>query len=110
EDHERSDLRRRPDVRASAELAREAGNLDDAHMIAVLLAEQHHRAEPARLVDRRHEGAYRQILEHLLVHEMFDSFPLFVRELSGVREVETKLVRSHGRARLLDMLAEHVAE
>ena len=42
-------------MRAAAELAREAVDLDHAHDVAVLLAEEHHRAELARLVDRRLE-------------------------------------------------------
>ena len=50
-----ADLGRRADVGAAAELAREAVDLDDADDVAVLLAEEHHRAELARLVDRRHE-------------------------------------------------------
>ena len=79
-------------------------------MVAVLLAEEHHRAEPARFVDRRDEGAHRQVLEDLLVDEVLNSLPLFVRQLLRMREVEAKLVRAHGRARLLDVLAEHVAQ
>ena len=50
EDLERPDLGRARDVRAAAELAREVLDLDDAHDVAVLLAEEHHRAEPPRLV------------------------------------------------------------
>ena len=49
EDRERPDLRGRADVRAAAELARPAVDVDDAHDVAVLLAEQHHRAEVPRL-------------------------------------------------------------
>src|SRR5207247_10281123 len=52
EDHAGTDLRGRPDVSASAELAREAGDLDDPHLSAVLLAEQQHRPQPACLADR----------------------------------------------------------
>src|SRR5207249_9194725 len=37
ENHERADLRRRPHVRAAAELARVLTDLDDAHFLAVLL-------------------------------------------------------------------------
>src|SRR6185436_17671413 len=72
EDHERADLGRRADVRAAAELAREPVDLDDAHDLAVLLAEEHLRTEPARLVDRRLEGPYRAADEDLLVDELLD--------------------------------------
>ena len=51
EDRERPDLRGRADVRAAAQLARVVLDLDDAHVVAVLLAEERHRAELARLVD-----------------------------------------------------------
>src|SRR5205814_5243530 len=49
EDRERPDLRRCANVRAAAELARVAGDLDQPHLVPVLLAEEHHRAELARL-------------------------------------------------------------
>ena len=58
EDHERADLRGRADVRTAAELAGEAVDLDHAHDVAVLLAEQHLGAELARLVDRRLEDPH----------------------------------------------------
>ena len=54
-----ADLGRRAHVRAAAELARDAVDLDDADDVAVLLAEEHHRAELARLVDRRLERVQR---------------------------------------------------
>ena len=48
-------------VRAAAQLAGVVADLDDADLVAVLLAEQRHRAEPAGLVLGGDEGA------HLLV-------------------------------------------
>src|SRR5205085_6145929 len=50
QDRERPDLRRRAHVRAAAELARVARHLDDADVLGVLLADEHHRAEPPRLL------------------------------------------------------------
>ena len=67
-------------MRAAAELAREAVDLDDAHLVAVLLAEEHHRAELARLLDRRHERPHRDRLEHLLVDDPLDVLALLGRE------------------------------
>ena len=45
-------------VGAAAQLARVVADLDDAHEVAVLLAEQRHRAERLRLVDRRLEDLH----------------------------------------------------
>src|ERR1700693_1864879 len=64
-------LRRGPHVRAAAELDRPAADVDDAHDLAVLLSEEHHRSELARLVDRSLVDAHRQVLEHLLVRALF---------------------------------------
>ena len=110
QDQERADLRGRADVGAAAELGRVVADLDDAHLVAVLLAEQHHRAELASLFDRRHVRAHRDRLEHLLVDEALDALALLRRQLVLVREVEAQLVGPHGGARLLDMVAEHVAQ
>src|SRR5204862_4660923 len=55
ENHERADLGRPAHVRAATELARVARDLDHANLVAVLLPEEHHRAELARFLDRRHE-------------------------------------------------------
>src|SRR5262249_50849181 len=110
EDHERADLGRRAHVRAAAELARVALDLDDAHLLAVLLPEEHHRAEVARLLDRRDERPYRMVLEDDAVDVLLDPFALLGRQRLGVREVEAQLVGAHGRARLPDMFAEHLTE
>ena len=83
EDREGSDLGGRPDVRAAAELGRVAGYLDDADDVAVLLAEEHHRAEVARLVDRRLERDDAVVLEDLLVHPLLDVVALLRCERRG---------------------------
>ena len=72
ENRERADLGRRPHVRAAAQLARDAVDLDDPHDIAVLLAEEHHRSELAGLVDRRLEDVQRVVLEDRLIDPMLD--------------------------------------
>ena len=73
EQHERADLGGRADVRAAAQLGRVAVDLDDAHDLAVLLAEERHRAELPRLGDRRLERADRQRREDLLVDDPLDA-------------------------------------
>ena len=60
-----ADLGRRAHVRAAAQLAREGAvaDLDHPHDVAVLLAEQRHRAERSRLVERRRDRAHGVVLE-----------------------------------------------
>ena len=48
----------------------------DAHDVAVLLAEEHHRAELPRLVDRRQERAHRPVLEDRFVDDLLDAAAL----------------------------------
>ncbi len=96
-------------MRPAAQLDGVAGNLHDSHDVAVLLAEEHRRAELARLVDRRLEDVHRPVLEDELVHAALDGVALFRTERVVVREVEAQLVRTHRRPRLPDVLAEHLA-
>ena len=110
EDRERPDLRGRAHVRAAAELDRPAADVDDAHDVAVLLAEEHHRAELARLVDRRLVDAHGQVLEDALVHAPLDLRALLGGQRLRMREVEAQLVGPHGGAGLLDVVAEHLAQ
>ena len=85
-------------------------DVDDAHLVAVLLAEEHHRAELARLVDRDDVRPHRVVLEDRLVDPLLDRAPLVGRERLRVGEVEAQLVGAHRRAGLVDVVAEHVAE
>ena len=107
-DRERADLGGRAHVRAAAELAREAVDLDDAHLLPVLLAEEHHRAELARLLDRSDERAHGDRLEDLLVDDSLDSLPLRGRQRLRVGEIEAELVGTHGGSSLLDVVAEYL--
>src|SRR5688572_27584268 len=97
-------------MRAAAELARVLLDLDDPNLVAVLLAEEHHRAELARLLERRDVCADGQVLEDLLVHPLLDPLALLGRERLAVREVEAKLVGANSGAGLLRVLAEHLVE
>ena len=71
---EGADLGRRAHVGATAELAREGllpgPDLDDSDEVAVLLPEEHHRAEPPRLADRSLERVHGQVDEDPLVHDL----------------------------------------
>ena len=110
EDRERPDLRRRAHVRAAAELDRPAVDVDDAHDVAVLLGEEHLRAELARFVDRRLEDPHGQVREDALVHAPLDLRALVGAQRLRMREVEAELVGPHGGACLLDVVAEHLAQ
>src|SRR6185437_5906384 len=110
QDHEGADLRGRTDVCPAAELPREAIDLDDAHVIAVPLPEEHHRAQLARFFGRRREAPDRDVLEDLVVDEVLHPLALFVRQLLRMGEVKPKLVRAYRRARLTNVVAEHVSQ
>ena len=94
-------------MRAAAELDRPAVDVDDAYDVPVLLAEEHHRAEIARLRQRRLEDPHRQVREDALVDALLHLGALLRREWRWMREVEAELVRPHRRARLADVVAEH---
>ncbi len=110
QDRERADLGRRTHMRAAAQLARHALDLDHPDDVAVLLPEQHHGAELPRLVDRRLEDVQRVVLEDGAVDPLLDLLTLVGGQLRRVREVEPELVRPDRRAGLLDVVAEHVPE
>ena len=59
-------------VRAAAQLAGVVADLDDADLVAVLLAEQRHRAHRPRLVWRGVEGADLEVVDEHLVDLLLD--------------------------------------
>ncbi len=95
---------------AAAELGRRAVDVDDPHDLAVLLAEERHRPEPARLVEGRLERVHGHVREDGAVDALLDLDALLVGQLRRVREVEAELVRANSGARLLDVVAEHLAK
>ncbi len=99
-------------VRAAAELGGEVADLDDAHAIAILLAEQRHGLV---LVDGDVDGHVFDdldaiVAQHFFVGEVFDVLQLFVVDAGEVREVEAQVAGIDQRARLLHMRAQHVAQ
>ena len=93
---------------AAAELGREAADLHDADVVAVLLAEEGHRAV---LVDGLVDGYIdisedRRVSEDLLVDDGFDLLQFFGRNAGEVREVEAEAGWVVERAGLLDVCAE----
>ena len=117
-DDEHRDVAGARDVRAAAEFdrVRRVGfrhgiaEAQHAHFIAVLLAEQRHRARLDRLVRRHHADFRRSVLADDGVHFGLDRFDVLARHRRGVREVETEIVGLDQRALLRDVLAQTVAQ
>ena len=95
-----------PQVRPAAELQREVAHLHDAHDVAVLFAEQHHRAHLLGFFDVLLERVNVEVVQNLLVDQAFDLAGLAAGQRLVVREVEAQAVRGDQRAALLDMRAE----
>src|SRR5262249_43161742 len=79
DDDEEPDVAGRAHVRPTAELHAEARDAHDADLIAVLLAEQRHRAGGDRFLRRSHLGRDRRVARDLLVHDPFDAVELGAR-------------------------------
>ena len=81
-------------VRAAAELARDALDLDHAHLVAVLLPEQGHRAHLLGPRAGRVDRAHRWLSSDPLVDAVLDRPQLSGESGLPVREVEAQLVRA----------------
>ena len=99
------------DVGAAAELARDVLDLDHPHPVAVLLAEQRHRAELLGLVARHLHRADRagSALIHSLTRSSTSRASLGA-ERGAVGEVEAELVGAHRRAGLAHVGPEQLAQ
>ena len=96
-------------MRTAAQLAA-AADVEHAHFVAILLAEQHHRAGFLRLVYGHHASLRGSVREDLGVHDRLDLRDLLGRHRRVVREVEARALRVHERALLLHMVAKHLAQ
>ena len=104
DDREDPQLGRVRHVGPSAELARDVVHLDHPHPLAVLLAEQRHRAE--RLGLGAAPSASRAPARLALIQSLTRSSISRISsrgQRRAVREVEAELVRAHRRARLADV-------
>ena len=110
EDREDPDLGGAGDVGAAAELARDALDLDDADPVAVLLAEQRHRAEALGLAAIHLDRANRGAVLDPAVDPLADRREVLGAEPAAVGEVEAQLVGPDRRAGLADVAAEPLAE
>src|SRR5690606_4660226 len=109
-EHERADVAGRPYVRAAAELQAVAVDRDDAHTVAVFLAEQRHRALPDGFLGRLLLGDDREVAQDLLVDLALDLAPFLGRERLEVIEVEAQPVGRDERALLPHVRAEARAQ
>ena len=109
---DQADLAGRGGVRAAAQLGGEVADADDAHAVAVLLAEERHRVV---LVDGDIDGHVLDhfdaiVAQHFAVGEVFDVLQFLVAERGEVREVEAQVRGIDQRTRLLHVLAQHLAQ
>ena len=97
---------------AAAQLARPlpVADLDHPHHVAVLLAEQRHRAEPLGLVTGGLDRAHRVVGGDPAGHEPLDRGKLVVGQPLAVGEVEAQLVGTDVGAGLAHVVAELAAQ
>ena len=69
---ERTDVAGRPHMRAAAQLDAEPRNGDDAHAVAVLLAEECHRAVTNGVLGASNLGVHRRVAVDVLVDDALD--------------------------------------
>jgi len=100
----------RPDMGATAQLPAEVVDFDDAHKIAILLAEQRHRTEIPRVFQTGCESTHRMVLHDAPVHEFLNIGKALRPQRFVVGKVEAQLVRPHGGPGLGDILAKTRAQ
>ena len=81
------------------------------YLIAILLAEQHHRTSLARLINR----ALTTLVERVIgtdrsIYQLLNLAQLLIGYLLEVREVETQTRRRHHRALLLNVRTKHLTQ
>ena len=104
-------------MRAAAQFDRPAHGVaatlahgDDAHLVAVFLAEQRARARGDGVVDGHQPRGDRRILQHDVVGDILDPLDLAGAHRLGMREVEAQAVGRDQRALLRHVIAEHLAQ
>ena len=81
-----------------------------AHLLAVLLAKQRHRARTHRFFDGHLVSLHRLVAEDVIVDQAFDLFLLCGGQRLIMREVETQIIRRHDRAGLFDVRTQNFAQ
>ena len=83
------------DVRAAAQLRAESADRDDANLVAVLFAEERHRAARDRLFGGPDFGLYRRVPVDLFVDDPLDLVELRARDRCEVDEIKSQPVGRH---------------
>ena len=109
-DLEQADVARAGDVRAAAKLGRGLAHAQHAHALAVLLAEQGHRAEVERFLHVHVVDFGRMVAADLGIDLALDQRQFVGADRLEVREVEAQAIGCDQRALLGDMVAEHFAQ
>ena len=106
---DQADIAGAGNVRTAAQFAGGA-DIDDAHLIAVLLPEEHHGPEFLSLSDGHHTMQAVDVFQNLGVDEVLHTVNFLVGQRLVVHKVETRLVGIDLRPFLLHMIAEHFAQ
>ena len=109
-EHKDADLRGIPHMRAAAQLLGEAADADHAHGVAVLLVEQCRRTIRDRIGVRHDPCRDRRTAPDRTIHDRLDLGALHGGHRTMMREVEAQAIRTHQRARLVHMIAKHLAQ
>ena len=105
-----ADVPRPLDVGPAAELPGVLPDLDHAHGVPVLLAEEHHGAEPLRLLHRGLEDARGVVPREAAVGDQLRLLQLIGGDGRRMREVEAQTAGLHERPRLASVLAQELSE
>ena len=85
-------------------------NVEHAHGLAILLAEQHHRAGFLGGLNVHHLGGGGDVGQNFSVHTIFDLADLCIGHGGVVRKVKAGALGVHQAALLLHMVAQHFAQ
>ena len=97
-------------MRTAAKLGGEVTGAHHADNVTVFLAEQRHRAEFLRFVNRHFFGLNRHGRQNRIVDFAFDGFKLVRRQRGEVSEIKTNVRSIYKLARLLNMGAERITQ
>ncbi len=109
-DLEQTDVAGARDMRTATQFGGVVAHLQHAYVLAVLLAEQRHRAELERFLHAHVVDFGRVVGAHLLVDLAFDDRQVLGADRREVREVETQAIGGDQRALLLHVGAQHFAQ
>ena len=99
-------------MRSAAQFGGEISDLDHAHFVAILLAEQCHSFVFVDGDVNRNvlDDFDLLIAQHFLIDQVFDVLEFLVSHAGEVRKIKTQMIGRNQRSRLLHMLAQHFAQ